>query len=286
MKIYNRIVMDMNTWEVLEEDSYEYDGPLALCGGGSSEPDPVYPTATELAIQQLQLSSLQEQAKENAQLKPLLYASMGLTTDASGNIRKMTEDEYQNSLTDTQKLAYKAEKLQQERVINALEGKLPVSTVLENDIADREKVLRETLAQKLGGNYETSTPGIQALSEFNKKADELREQSRLGEITSGTGLMLNQMGFLDSSAKSTTSMFGGLPSRYGTQVATAGQALQPYQYYNGLNSQIAMQNAQNENQYQSGLMGGIGSLVGAGMGAFGNYMGLSALKGVGKLGGL
>jgi hypothetical protein len=279
MKIYNRIVMDMNTWEVLEEDSYEYDGPLALCGGGSSEPDPVYPSATELAIQQLQLASLQEQAKENAQLKPLLYASMGLTTDASGNIRKMTEDEYQNSLTDTQKLAYKAEKLQQE-------GKLPVSTVLENDIADREKVLRETLAQKLGGNYETSTPGIQALSEFNKKADELREQSRLGEITSGTGLMLNQMGFLDSSAKSTTSMFGGLPSRYGTQVATAGQALQPYQYYNGLNSQIAMQNAQNENQYQSGLMGGIGSLVGAGMGAFGNYMGLSALKGVGKLGGL
>ena len=274
----------MNTWEVLEEDSYEYDGPLALCGGGS-DVEVAGPTATELAIQELQLKSLQEQAAENAQLKPLLYASMGLTTDASGNIRKMTDDEYQNSLTDTQKLAYKAEKLQQERVINALEGKLPVSTALENDISDREKVLRETLAQKLGSNYETSTPGIQALAEFNKKADELREQSRLGEITSGTGLMLNQMGFLETSAKSTTSMFGGLPSRYGTQVATAGQALQPYQYYNGLNAQIAMQNAQNQNQYNSGLMGGIGSLMGAGIGAFGNYMGLSTLgaKGLTKI---
>lgn len=286
MKIYNKIVLDMNTWEVLEEDSFEYDGPLALCGGGGSEPDPVQPTATELAIQKLQLEILQNQAAENAQLKPLLYASMGLTTDASGNIRKMTEDEYQNSLTDTQKLAYKANQLQQERVINALEGKLPVSSALENDISDRENVLRQTLAQKLGSNYETSTPGIQALSEFNKKAEELREQSRLGEINSGTGLMLNQMGFLDSSAKSTTSMFGNLPNRYGAQVQTAATALQPYQYYNGLNAQIAMQNANSENQYKSGLMGGIGSLMGAGIGAFGNYMGLSGLKGLTKIGGL
>ena len=37
MKIYERIVLD---WDgaVLEEESFEYTGPLALCGGGGKKP--------------------------------------------------------------------------------------------------------------------------------------------------------------------------------------------------------------------------------------------------------
>lgn len=34
MKIYNKIVIDMVTDTVIYEDSYEYKGPIALCGGG------------------------------------------------------------------------------------------------------------------------------------------------------------------------------------------------------------------------------------------------------------
>lgn len=34
MKIYTRVVFDMETLQVLEADSFEYEGPLALCGGG------------------------------------------------------------------------------------------------------------------------------------------------------------------------------------------------------------------------------------------------------------
>jgi len=34
MKIYNKIVWDLKTLEVLEEDSFEYNGPIAWCGGG------------------------------------------------------------------------------------------------------------------------------------------------------------------------------------------------------------------------------------------------------------
>ena len=46
MKIYERIVLD---WDgtVLEEESFEYTGPLALCGGGgkkSKTPEPPPPT--------------------------------------------------------------------------------------------------------------------------------------------------------------------------------------------------------------------------------------------------
>jgi len=46
MKIYERIILD---WDgaVLEEESFEYAGPLALCGGGgkkSKTPEPPPPT--------------------------------------------------------------------------------------------------------------------------------------------------------------------------------------------------------------------------------------------------
>lgn len=37
MKIYNKIVFDMDTFEVLEEESFEYTGPIALCGGGGGK---------------------------------------------------------------------------------------------------------------------------------------------------------------------------------------------------------------------------------------------------------
>lgn len=36
MKIYTRLVLD-GSGSVLEEESYHYDGPLALCGGGSKD---------------------------------------------------------------------------------------------------------------------------------------------------------------------------------------------------------------------------------------------------------
>lgn len=35
-KIYTRIVLDMGTMAVLEEESYEYDGPVSECKGGGS----------------------------------------------------------------------------------------------------------------------------------------------------------------------------------------------------------------------------------------------------------
>jgi hypothetical protein len=281
MKIYNKLVLDMNTWEVLEEDSFEYDGPLALCGGGSSEPDPVVPTAEEKALQAAQLAAIQRQEAENKALQPFLYQSMGLTTDADGSLRKMTDDEYYNSLSETGKAQYDVTKLQQERLKNAYEGKLPVSTALENDLTDQETALKNTLAAKLGANWQQSTPGIQAMSEFQKKAEELREQARTGEMNTGTALALNQMGFLQTSKAQDSSLFSSIPGRWGNVAQQYGTAQQPYQYYNGLNAQIASQNAQNSNNQSAGLMGGIGSLAGAGMGALGNYMGLSSLAGRG-----
>lgn len=44
MKVYTEVVIDMETLEVIKEESYDYEGPVALCkGGGSVEAyDPAY----------------------------------------------------------------------------------------------------------------------------------------------------------------------------------------------------------------------------------------------------
>jgi hypothetical protein len=34
VKVYNKLVLDMEDWSVLEEDSYEYVGPVVECAGG------------------------------------------------------------------------------------------------------------------------------------------------------------------------------------------------------------------------------------------------------------
>lgn len=41
MKIYRRVKFDIETWRVLEEDSYEYRGPVALAKGGGGGGDTV-----------------------------------------------------------------------------------------------------------------------------------------------------------------------------------------------------------------------------------------------------
>ena len=43
MKIYTKLVIDMTTDKILEEESFEYSGPVAQCGssgggGGGSQP--------------------------------------------------------------------------------------------------------------------------------------------------------------------------------------------------------------------------------------------------------
>ena len=40
MKIYNEVIIDMNTKETIYEDSFEYEGDIALCCGGGDDDVP------------------------------------------------------------------------------------------------------------------------------------------------------------------------------------------------------------------------------------------------------
>lgn len=51
MKVITKVVIDMNTMETLEEESYEYEGPVAQCGGsGGGSSSISYPAAMEQTL--------------------------------------------------------------------------------------------------------------------------------------------------------------------------------------------------------------------------------------------
>lgn len=79
MKIYRSLTVSMITGEILEEDSYEYTGPIAECKGEST-------AQTQLNLQN-QLAA-QQQAAENQRLNtvsaavsPYLSGNVGYTAD-------------------------------------------------------------------------------------------------------------------------------------------------------------------------------------------------------------
>lgn len=74
------------------------------------------------------------------------------------------------------------EQLQLDRSIAALRGELPVDPALLRDLDEQEQKLRDQLRKQLGTGFETSTPGIEALSEFGNRRSEILERVRRGDI--------------------------------------------------------------------------------------------------------
>lgn len=80
------------------------------------------------------------------------------------------------------------EQLQLDRSIAALRGELPVDPALLRDLDQEEQKLRDQLKKQLGTGFETSTPGIEALSEFGNRRSEILERARRGDIAAADRL--------------------------------------------------------------------------------------------------
>lgn len=68
------------------------------------------------------------------------------------------------------------------RLLGALRGDISLPILLQRDLQQREQALRENLMRELGPGYATSTPGVQALMEFNRLREGLVEEFRRNEI--------------------------------------------------------------------------------------------------------
>jgi hypothetical protein len=90
VKIYERIVMD---WDgnVLEEDSFEYEGPVALAGGGGGkrsktpEPPPTPPTPPKPATEKGTTAAANEAVEaQDAQRKKYMGQQGTILTSPMG----------------------------------------------------------------------------------------------------------------------------------------------------------------------------------------------------------
>ena len=124
------------------------------------------------------------QYQEQQKMQPLLYEEAGLKPiyDEAGNITSFGRTEQGQARLD-----YESQLLEHQR--KALAGELPVDPTFERTLAEGETKLRAQLQAQLGTGYETSTPGIQALGEFSRKAAEARSNVAHGQLVSGQQLL-------------------------------------------------------------------------------------------------
>lgn len=219
MKIYTRLEIDIETGQILTEESQDYSGPVALCGGGGSttvktskEEKALLNTQNQILQQQMNLSTQANQLSDK--LLPFTLESMNLKMDADGNLSKiaekttdeilaeknlalmgysstgqrLTDEQMQGYMTDDEKMQSQVTKLANERLLKAYKGEVELSPALESELGSQEKNLRESLSRKLGSGWELSTPGQNALAKFQQSANMIREEARQGIISSSEGI--------------------------------------------------------------------------------------------------
>lgn len=144
------------------------------------------------------LAQADTQAKSAQTVANELYRQAGLkaTYDESGTLTgldMMAEDELQANMTPLQKQQYQVAKQTTQKQLDALAGKFDMDPALQESLRSQEEELRAVLEQKLGPNYETSTPGIQALTKFREAKTRIEESARLSWIQTGQGLVTSAL---------------------------------------------------------------------------------------------
>jgi len=194
VKIYTKIVWD-HSGNVIEEQSYEYGGPVAEAKGTVNVPGP---TEQEQALQAQQTRLLEQQATAFTEqqriqqlLSPFIFESSGVKPifDPNQPGRIISFEPQADELAP---LRSQIEKGFLERTQAALSGQLPVNPALLSDLAENERTLRETLRRQLGPGFETSSPGIEALGEFGQRRSELLESARRGDLSLAEQLGLSR----------------------------------------------------------------------------------------------
>jgi len=286
MKIYNRVVVNMSTGEIIESDSFEYDGEIAQCWTGaativgalitsSSSGGSTYypgPSPEEQELMELQLEALKSKKEDWEKMEPWMLAAMGLIEEG-GELRKMTEEEYLGQMSEIEKGQYELLQLAQERQRKAYAGELDISPALEKSLAGQEEQMGEMLSQKLGPDWATTTAGQQSMSSFKERADLVREEARRGEIQGGgatTMAYLQQLSGLHGEKGGRYAQFAG---RAGGLFAGYGAAMAPYQQQRQAAYQGGLYQQGLQSQQQTGLYSGLGSLIGSGIQAYGAYKG-------------
>ena len=257
----------METNKVLFQDSIDYEGEIAWCGssgGGTS-----YPAMSEeeKALIQKQMDVLEKTEADQALLRPFLLQQMGLEEDEEGNLVKMSDEDFRASLSGMELGAYELAETQQDYMMKAYAGELPISPGMETNITEQKKQIVAALKMRLGEDWALTTAGQHAIAGFETSAEMMREEARRGMISSGTGDYYTSLEHLRGKDVTQSGMASSFVSGGNVSGLLSG--------YSGLQSQFGQQrhgmyqaaagSQQSRDAKKAGLMSGFGQLAGSGM---------------------
>jgi hypothetical protein len=214
---------------------------------------------------ELQTGILSEQRDLLKTFMPFIAEQSGFTIEygTNGEIKGLTESQSPDAV-----MRRELNSGLLEQSLKALKGELPVSPILETALTRQEEQLRERLAQQFGPGYETSSPGIESLQEFQTGAEGIREDVRRGLLTQSEQLSqargATQVGNLGNVTNTALGAPLNIAQLFGGVAAGYAQAQQPYTQSRLVAQQIAGQQsiaAMNNQAALQAQQGGFSSLL-------------------------
>lgn len=164
-----------------------------------------------------------------------------------------------------------------ERELKAFTGNLPVDPALQYEFENQQLQMEETMRKRLGPDWRTTTPGMQAMDIFSRRKTDIIGAQQRGELQLAEALTQSREGSqLNTMSTTFGNMLGTAGYPYTTGAAFAQNAagysnplglLQQDRWNrNNYNQQTAMFNAKSSQASMGNLFGGIGSMVGTGAG--------------------
>jgi len=156
-----------------------------------SIPTPPGPTPQETELQQLQLEQYKKSIAEDEALRRAVEGATGRP--------------YSETMAELTKTSLDINAAAADRYRKSMAGELDLDPTLERSLKEQEQTLRSTMLRQLGPGWETSTPGQQALAEYRKRAEEIRQSARRGEISAAEqqGYALNPASWVPGIAPKT-----------------------------------------------------------------------------------
>lgn len=210
----------------------------------------------EQQLRQMQLDMLMGAQKDSTSMSPLMLAMMGLKQNTDGSFAQMTPEEQNAAVPPEYKPLLQLYQSHAQDALSAEQGKLPA--FMQSQIDKESDLTGASLSRRLGSNWQGSTAGIQtAQSQLKRNANLASEYSQ-----QATGLLGADLGNMQS----VYGQYGNYANRNLGLIGAASGAMAPYQQDTLTQAQINAQNAANNAQFTSGLMGLGGTVIGAGVG--------------------
>lgn len=268
MKIYTYVRMDL-FGNIIDSISYEYVGNICKCKGADTVNFPA-PTIQEQQLLNDILTQLSSSRELQEKFIPLLVGAAGYTYDTAGNLIQMPIADYLSQMNPIFRQQYENLQLIQEQTNKMLEGDYSANPALEQQLGEEKQNLENTLSARLGPDWQQTTAGIQAMSEFNRNALSLREASRQEQLSNYSSMASTGLQNYLTGQQAPLSYATGLQNYTTGLLNNYNQALQPYQWERQQQYAAALKNMEAQQSQSAGIGQFIGTIGG---GALGGYLG-------------